>query len=399
MAARRFDSYENPRIAKTTKVLPMISILFGVLAVVAVALNSVVSIQEKDKFGNISDNLLLTRLIMVCVAWISIEYVLRLFSAPNVARFMFDCCNIIDLLGCGLYFYCLLQPYKQSEQTTGRHSINDLWKLYLMLRSWRVPSLICKLLYEPAKLRMDTATLTNFNKQFAILMLFFLVVVIKFSTAIFLAEKNDPNTQFTSIPETFWYVIATLTTAGNASIAPTTPWGKYFGALCSIVGVLFLASVITISNFARVLQNINQNRAANAQTLRPGLGPSSQGAQQTVSGFVTGQAQGYANQQLPPHMQSQMGIGAPPRLDDANSSYHHITFSDDMANTLGTIDVMVERDRKPTRVSILFRLPRLLPQRSHIAQSRYFSFDTIASRRACRSTSLPSIVLTSKKRV
>lgn len=97
---------------------------------------------------------------MVCVAWISIEYVLRLFSAPNVARFMFDCCNIIDLLGCGLYFYTLLQ----SKSATGER-INDLWKLYLMLRSWRVPNLICKLLYEPATLRMDTEILRNFNKQ------------------------------------------------------------------------------------------------------------------------------------------------------------------------------------------------------------------------------------------
>lgn len=275
----------------------MISVVFSILAVVAVALNSVLSIQEKDKFGNISDNVLLTRIIMVCVAWISIEYVLRLFSTPNVARFMFDCCNIIDLLGCGLYFYTLLNSNKQGDR------INDLWKLYLMLRSWRVPNMICKLLYEPGTLRMDVETLRNFNKQFAILMLFFLTGVIMFSTAIFTAEKDDPNTQFNSIPETFWYTIATLTTAGNTGIHPTTPWGKYFGALASIVGVLFLASVITISNFARVLQNINSTRQGNM--MMPGR-PGQMGQMRQMGQMSALQQQ--QQQQMHPTHPTQIGI-------------------------------------------------------------------------------------------
>lgn len=139
--------------------------------------------------------------------------------------------------------------------------------------------------------------------------------------------------------------------------------GKYFGALASIVGVLFLASVITISNFARVLQNINNNRqqqqgmggvgagAGMRQPPQPGLiGPQSVhqasfGATQGVGAFMQGQqhhmgGMGGMAGQLPPH-----------RADDAHSSYHHITFADDLANTLGTIDVMVERDRKLQRVS------------------------------------------------
>ncbi|KAI1285187.1 Potassium voltage-gated channel protein Shab [Halotydeus destructor] len=340
-----YDSYENPRIARTTKVLPMISIVFSVLAVVAVALNSVLSIQERDKFGNVSDNVLLSRIIMACVAWISIEYVLRLFSSPNVARFMFDFCNIVDLLGCGLYFYTLLQSTKPGDR------LMDLWRLYLMLRSWRIPFLICKLLYEPSALRMDTEILRNFNKQFAILMLFFLTGVVMLSSAIYTAEKDDPTSPFTSIPESFWYTIAALTTTGNTSIHPVTPKGKYFGALASIVGVLFLAAVITISNFARVLQNFNASRqqqssingTGSAVPIKPGT-TNAHGANSAAT--YPGQSMTRGSQSAS-HPHTTQSSNHP--MENPHSSYHHITFTDDLGNSLGSIDALVERDRKASR--------------------------------------------------
>lgn len=368
----------------------MISIIFSVLAVVAVALQSVDSIKEHTKSGQKVDNVLITRTIMVCVAWISIEYVLRLFSSPNVTRFLFDGCNIIDLLGCGLYFYTLLQ---QTSKPPDR--INDLWKLYLMFRSWRIPNLICKLLYEPQTLKLDSETLSNFNKQFGILLLFFSTATIMFATAIFMAEKDHPGSPFGSIPDTFWYTIATLTTAGNSVNQPSTTWGKYFGALCSVVGVLFLASVITIANFARVLQNISYTRHP---TLDPMTGLPVTGAAASTTGAANNAYQAMMmnpmnaasilknkipllntqsstsqsgllfqqqqqqlfqqqQQQMMGHNQRGLPVQIPStanvirELNEANCSFHHVTFTDDLATALGTIDILVERDRASKSLS------------------------------------------------
>lgn len=306
----------------------MISIIFNVVAVIAVALHSVESIRDstKDKSGKVIENVILTRIILVSVTWISIEYVLRLFSSPTVTRFLFDGCNIIDLLGCGLYFYMLLQSNKLPDR------MSDLFRLYIMLRSWKIPWEICKLFYDRNILRLDLATLVNFNKQFGILLLFFLTGMIMFSTAIYTAEKDEPESPFTSIPESFWYTIAVLTTAGNTPVHPTTVSGKYFGALCSIVGLLFLAAVITIGNFVRVLQN------RNTQVHPSGIPPATSGMPVASSSRLPQQVH---------------GSSAHPQRPEDTDSFHHVTFNDDMMNALGTIDILVERDKKLVRVSSL----------------------------------------------
>lgn len=349
----------------------MISIVFNVLGVISVILQSVDSFRDRDKFGEYHDNMILTRVTMACFGWISIEYVLRMWATPSIKDFCFDVCNIIDLLGCGLYFYTILQPTKPDK-------FSDYWKIFLMLRSWRVPNLICKLVYDPTFLRMDTAILTNFNKQFAVLMLFFVTIVVMFSTVIYTAEKDDPKCQFTSIPEVFWYTIATLTTVGNSSAIPVTVWGKYFGSLGSIIGVIFLATVITVSNFARVLQVKNSQY----QSQQPGLqgmpGMPTSGVMGSRGGMpysmvvnpppgISVNAPGIQHipnptnpmhQQPHPHSSTGTTTTAGQTNIDDRSSFHHITFNDDLMNALGTIDVLVERDKKTT--SQLNQTPRLI---------------------------------------
>jgi len=41
------------------------------------------------------------------------------------------------------------------------------------------------------------------------------MAIIIFATIMFYAEKNVPETNFTSIPDAFWYTIVTMTTLGS----------------------------------------------------------------------------------------------------------------------------------------------------------------------------------------
>jgi len=43
------------------------------------------------------------------------------------------------------------------------------------------------------------------------------MAIIIFATIMFYAEKNVPGTEFTSIPEAFWYTIVTMTTLGSVT--------------------------------------------------------------------------------------------------------------------------------------------------------------------------------------
>jgi hypothetical protein len=59
---------------------------------------------------------------------------------------------------------------------------------------------------------------------------------------------------FTSIPETFWWTIVTVTAVGYGDYQPSTPLGKFFGSVAIIGGAIMFAMPIGIisSNFTHV---------------------------------------------------------------------------------------------------------------------------------------------------
>jgi voltage-gated potassium channel len=67
------------------------------------------------------------------------------------------------------------------------------------------------------------------------------IAVIVLSTALYVAEHPAQPEAFSSIPQTAWWTIATLTMVGHAWLSPITPIGKIIGALIAVLGIGFLA--------------------------------------------------------------------------------------------------------------------------------------------------------------
>lgn len=81
-----------------------------------------------------------------------------------------------------------------------------------------------------------------------------LILLIITSSAMYYIEHQAQPETFSSIPQTLWWGVVTLTTVGYGDTFPVTPLGQLFGALVAVIGIgLFaLPASILASGFLEV---------------------------------------------------------------------------------------------------------------------------------------------------
>lgn len=66
-------------------------------------------------------------------------------------------------------------------------------------------------------------------KELSLLLLFVGMGMLIFGTLAYFAEKDVEDTKYTSIPESMWWAIQTMTSVGYGDLFPTTVMGKLIG--------------------------------------------------------------------------------------------------------------------------------------------------------------------------
>lgn len=161
----------------------------------------------------------------------TLEYALRLWSAPDRRRYALGVWGLIDLMSV-LPALLFLVPDSQVLRT---------------LRLLRVFRLLKLLRLRRALLRLERALRESREE----LILFgFLAAIILFLSAvgIYHFERAAQPEAFGSIPAALWWALATLTTVGYGDVYPITPGGRLFTGLVLLVGlgiVAIPASVLT----------------------------------------------------------------------------------------------------------------------------------------------------------
>lgn len=213
-------------------------------------LSSAVAIvlETEDAFEKYRD--LLNTLDAVFLILFTVEYILRIYTAPDRKAFIFSFFGLVDLLA--ILPSLILIP--GLGEVPGFHVLR-------VLRFLRVFRIFKATRFILAVDRMIDALGGVKRELFALLILSSMLVYLA-ACGIHYFEKDVQPEKFGSIPDAMWWAIVTLTTIGYGDVFPVTTGGKIFTALVALVGIGLiaipsglLASILTEARVEEELQD------------------------------------------------------------------------------------------------------------------------------------------------
>lgn len=222
---------------------------FDVFLITLISLNVVAIVIESVEPIRQAYSTLFDSFELFSVIFFSIEYILRLWTAnedkefqkPIIGniRYALTPLAIIDLLAV-LPFYLPLMGIDLRFLRIIR--LFRLFRLFKIARYIKALTLINQVVKEK-------------REELLITIVFTLFMLLISSTLMYYVENEAQPDNFSSIPETMWWSIATLTTVGYGDVYPITGLGKVLGGLIAILGIgLFaLPTGILASGFSEQL--------------------------------------------------------------------------------------------------------------------------------------------------
>lgn len=159
-----------------------------------------------------------------CVVTFTIEYILRVYVADKKRDFIFSFFGIIDFLAI-IPFYLALGVDLRSLRAL---RFLRLFRIFKLMR------------YNRAIKHFSKAIITA--KEEILLFLFVTLILIYFSAVgIYYFENEAQPEYFSSIFDSLWWAIITLTTVGYGDIYPVTVGGKVFTFFILMIGLGIVA--------------------------------------------------------------------------------------------------------------------------------------------------------------
>jgi len=223
-----------------------IGLILVILASVAVILLD--SVDPLD----VGSAALYLRLEWAFTAVFTVEYLIRIWCAPNRKGYVFSAYGVVDLLALLPTYLSLLLP-----QTAPLLII----RLLRILRIFRVLRLLTML----NEANILAAALRRSARKIFVFFAFMLILTTIFGCLVYVAEGGRNG--FDNIPVSIYWAIVTITTVGYGDVAPQTVIGRAIASVGMLIGYAVIAvptgivtAELTLSQEARRKQEVQDSR-------------------------------------------------------------------------------------------------------------------------------------------
>ncbi|MFO1084598.1 MAG: cyclic nucleotide-gated ion channel [Reyranellaceae bacterium] len=205
------------------------------LAVLGIGLMAVVLL-SMDELSPIF-SMILRRVIWTVTVVFLLEYLVRLWVAPETPRFahhsglwarlnwMMSVEGLIGLLAV-VPAIMLAGGYI----ITGADTASVFCILWIMKFGLHAPAFSTL-----------ARVISNERAPIASILILFVIVLMLAATAAHMLERVKQPEQFGSLPNAMWWAVVTLTTTGYGDVVPVTAGGRFIGSLLMIAGITVLA--------------------------------------------------------------------------------------------------------------------------------------------------------------
>lgn len=153
----------------------------------------------------------------------TIEYALRIITVRKPIRYILSFYGIVDLLSILPSYVGLFIPGAQNLMVI---------RMLRLLRVFRVFKLV-RFLGEADALRH---AFISSRHKIAVFMTTVMIIITIMAAAMHVIESSADNDDFSSLPQSMYWAIVTMTTVGYGDATPITPMGKFLSAVMMLIG-------------------------------------------------------------------------------------------------------------------------------------------------------------------
>jgi voltage-gated potassium channel len=200
--------------------------LFDILLIVCILISILATMADSIAPVHAGHGTALRRLEWLFTILFTIEYILRLLAVRRPVLYAKSFYGVVDLLGFLPTYISLLIPGSRFLRVIRVLRILRIFRILHLPRYVSAADLLWQ-------------ALVSSRRKITVFLFTVLALVVILGSLMYMIEGEENG--FTSIPQSIYWAIVTLTTVGYGDLSPNTPLGKVLASIIMIVGYGIIA--------------------------------------------------------------------------------------------------------------------------------------------------------------